>query len=175
MALKNIKSKIKQKPLSKPFGYVKKVNQINIVGEKLNVSIGDLVKIKGEEEILGMVTSVSEKDFIVTPFSFTEGIKINDKIYLDENGMKIPVGEGLLGRVVNPFMKPIDGKGPILYKDKYPIMRKPISPLKRGIIKDVFSTGVKTIDGLLTCGKGQKLGIFAGSGVGKYIFYNSSL
>ena len=167
MSLKKIKTKIKQKPLSRPFGYVKKVNQINIIGEKLNVSIGDLVKIKGENEILGMVTSVSEKDFIVTPFSFTEGIKINDKIYLDENGMKIPVGEGLLGRVVNPFMKPIDGKGPILYKDKYPIMRKPISPLKRGIIKDVFSTGVKTIDGLLTCGKGQKLGIFAGSGVGK--------
>jgi len=167
MSLKKIKNRIKQKPLSKPFGYVKKVNQINIIGEKLNVSIGDLVKIKGEEEILGMVTSVSEKDFIVTPFSFTEGIKINDKIYLDENGMKIPVGEGLLGRVVNPFMKPIDGKGPILYKEKYPIMRKPISPLQRGIIKDVFSTGVKTIDGLLTCGKGQKLGIFAGSGVGK--------
>jgi len=167
MSLKKIKTKIKQKPLSRPFGYVKKVNQINIIGEKLNVSIGDLVKIKGENEILGMVTSVSEKDFIVTPFSFTEGIKINDKIYLDENGMKIPVGEGLLGRVVDPFMKPIDGKGPILYKDKYPIMRKPISPLQRRIIKDVFSTGVKTIDGLLTCGKGQKLGIFAGSGVGK--------
>ncbi len=167
MPLKNIKNKIKQKPLSKPFGHVKKINPINIIGHKLTVSIGDLVKIKGENEILGMVTSVSENDFTITPFSFTEGIKINDKIYLDESGMKIPVGDGLLGRVVDPFMRPIDGKGPIIYKDKYPIMKKPISPLKRDIIKDVFPTGVKTIDGLLTCGKGQKLGIFAGSGVGK--------
>jgi len=167
MPLKNIKNKIKQKSLSKPFGHVKKINPINIIGHKLTVSIGDLVKIKGENEILGMVTSVSENDFTITPFSFTEGIKINDKIYLDESGMKIPVGEGLLGRVVDPFMRPIDGKGPIIYKDKYPIMKKPISPLKRDIIKDVFPTGIKTIDGLLTCGKGQKLGIFAGSGVGK--------
>jgi len=81
--------------------------------------------------------------------------------------MKIPVGEGLLGRVVDPFMRPIDGKGPIIYKEKIPIMQKPISPLKRGIINEVFPTGVKAIDGLLTCGKGQKVGVFAGSGVGK--------
>jgi len=168
MALKNLKHKIKTKKLSKPFGFVKKITPINIIGENLNVSIGDLVRIKStNSEILGMVTAVSENDFVVTPFSFTEGIKINDKIYLDECGMNIPVGEGLLGRVVDPFMNPIDGKGELHLSKKYPIMRKPISPLKRGIINEPFSTGVKSIDGLLTAGKGQKLGIFAGSGVGK--------
>ncbi len=168
MALKNLKHKIKSQKLSKPFGFVKKITPINIIAHKLNVSIGDLVKIKSEtNEILGMVTSVSENDFTVTPFSFTEGIKINDKIYLDESGMQIPVGEALLGRVVNPFMKPIDNKGDILLNEKYPIMKKPISPLQRGIINKPFSTGVKSIDGLLTAGIGQKLGIFAGSGVGK--------
>jgi len=166
--LKNIKHKIKQKPLSKPFGFVTKITPLNIIGKSLNVSIGDLVTVKSNDKnILGMVTAVSKDDFTITPFSFTEGIKIGDKIYLDENGMKIPVGEGLLGRVVDPFMKPIDGKGPIIYKEKVPIMQKPISPLKRGIINEVFPTGIKAIDGLLTCGKGQKLGIFAGSGVGK--------
>ena len=168
MALKNIKHKIKQKSLSKPFGFVTKITPLNIIGKSLNVSIGDLVTIKSDDKnILGMVTSVSSDEFMVTPFSFIEGIKIGDKIYLDENGMKIPVGENLLGRVVDPFMRPIDGKGPIIYKEKIPIMQKPISPLKRGIINEVFPTGVKSIDGLLTCGKGQKLGIFAGSGVGK--------
>ncbi len=166
--LKNIKNKIKQKPLSKPFGFVTKITPLNIVGNNLNVSIGDLVTIKSEDKkILGMVTAVSSNEFVVTPFSFIEGVKIGDKIYLDENGMKIPVGEALLGRVVDPFMRPIDGKGPIIYKEKIPIMQKPISPLKRGIINEVFPTGVKSIDGLLTCGKGQKVGIFAGSGVGK--------
>jgi len=166
--LKNVKNKIKQKNLSKPFGFVTKITPLNIIGNNLNVSIGDLVTIKSSDKnILGMVTAVSKNDFTVTPFSFTEGIKIGDKIYLDENGMKIPVGENLLGRVVDPFMRPIDGKGPIIYKEKISIMQKPISPLKRGIINEVFPTGVKAIDGLLTCGKGQKLGIFAGSGVGK--------
>ena len=166
--LKNIKHKIKQKPLSKPFGFVTKITPLSIIGNNLNVSIGDLVTIKSEDKkILGMVTAVSSNEFVVTPFSFIEGIKIGDKIYLDENGMKIPVGENLLGRVVDPFMRPIDGKGPIIYKEKIPIMQKPISPLKRGIINEPFPTGVKSIDGLLTCGKGQKLGIFAGSGVGK--------
>ena len=166
--LKNIKNKIKQKPLSKPFGFVKKITPINIIGNGLKVSIGDLVKIKSNNnDILGMVTSVSENEFSITPFSFTEGIQIGDKIYLDENGMYIPVGDGLLGRVVDAFMRPIDGKGEIKFETKYPIMKKPISPLKRGVINEVFPTGVKSIDGLLTCGKGQKLGIFAGSGVGK--------
>ena len=165
--LKNIKNKIKQ-PLSKPFGFVKKITPINIVGNGLKVSIGDLVRIKSTNtDILGMVTSVSENEFYVTSFSFTEGIQVGDKIYLDENGMYIPVGEKLLGRVVDAFMRPIDGKGNIEFETKYPIMRKPISPLKRGVINEVFPTGIKTIDGLLTCGKGQKLGIFAGSGVGK--------
>ena len=168
MALKNLKHKIKNRKLSKPFGFVKKITPINIIGDKLNVSIGDLVKIKSEKnEILGMVTAVTQNDFIITPFSFTEGIKINDKIYLDESGMQIPVGDKLLGRVVDPFMRAIDGKGGINFKTKYPIMKKPISPLKRGIINKPFATGVKSIDALLTAGIGQKLGIFAGSGVGK--------
>jgi len=168
MALKHLKTKIKNQKLSKPFGFVKKITPINIIGNKLNVSIGDLVKIKSTNgEILGMVTAVTQDDFVVTPFSFTEGIKINDKIYLDESGMKIPVGDALLGRVVDPFMNPIDSKGEIHLSEKYPIMKKPISPLKRGIINKPFSTGIKSLDGLLTAGIGQKLGIFAGSGVGK--------
>ena len=96
-----------------------------------------------------------------------EGLKINDKVFIDEDGMQIPISDELIGRVVNPFMEPIDGKKHISINKKYSIMKKPISPLNRGLINEVFPTGIKAIDGLLTCGKGQKLGIFAGSGVGK--------
>ncbi|NPA11854.1 MAG: flagellar protein export ATPase FliI [Epsilonproteobacteria bacterium] len=165
--LKDIKNAINQTKLSKPFGYVKKINPTNIIATTLHPSVGDIVKIKSKEEVLGMVTGVEEDEFTITPFTFIEGIKIGDKVYLDEDGMYIGVGEGLLGRVVDPFLRPIDGKGAILTSEKYPIMKKPISPLQRGVINEVFPTGVKAIDGLLTCGKGQKLGIFAGSGVGK--------
>ncbi|QCT93876.1 flagellar protein export ATPase FliI [Caminibacter mediatlanticus TB-2] len=165
--LKEIKNKIKQKPLSKPYGFIKKINPTNIIATGLNPSVGDIVEIKSNIPTLGMVTSVMENEFIITPFSFVEGMKIGDKVYINEEGMTVPVGEGLLGRVVDPFLRPIDGKGEIKYETKYPIIRKPISPLQRGVINEVFPTGVKAIDGLLTCGKGQKLGIFAGSGVGK--------
>ncbi|MEO1927118.1 MAG: flagellar protein export ATPase FliI [Nautiliaceae bacterium] len=168
MALSDIKNKLKKTTLSKPFGVIKKITPTALIAQGLTPSIGDIVKIvSSNHQILGMVTSLDENQFTVTPFSFLEGFKTGDKIYLDENGMQIPVGKGLLGRVVNPFMNPIDGKGEIEFDTKYPIMRKPISPLKRGVINEVFETKVKTIDGLLTCGKGQKLGIFAGSGVGK--------
>jgi len=168
MSLKNIKSKIKNKKLSKPFGYITHINPTTITATGLNPSVGDIVKIVSKNhEILGMVTSLKSKEFIITPFSFLEGLKIGDKIFINEEGLKIPVGEGLLGRVVDPFMNPLDGKGEIKFETKYPIMKKPISPLDRGVINTPFPTGVKAIDGLLTCGVGQKLGIFAGSGVGK--------
>ena len=168
MPLKSLKNKIKKTQLSKPFGIVIQINPTNLIATGITPSIGDIVKIEGNNHTaLGMVTSLDKESFSVTPFSFVEGLKINDKIFIDENGMQIPVGEQFIGRVVNPFMEPIDGKGPILSDERYPIMSKPISPLARGLIDEVFPTGVKTIDGLLTCGKGQKLGIFAGSGVGK--------
>jgi flagellum-specific ATP synthase len=64
-------------------------------------------------------------------------------------------------------MRPIDGKGSVNNSKFSPIIKAPIAAMKRGMINEVFSVGVKSIDGLLTCGKGQKLGIFAGSGVGK--------
>jgi flagellum-specific ATP synthase len=167
LPLKSLKSKIKHTALSKPFGVVTKINPTNLIASGITPSIGDIVRIEGNNTTLGMVTSLDTNNFTITPFSFLEGLKINDKVFLDENGMQLPVGDALLGRVVDPFMNPIDGKAPIETETKYPIMSKPISPLKRGLIQDVFPTGVKTIDGLLTCGKGQKLGIFAGSGVGK--------
>ncbi|NPA55116.1 MAG: flagellar protein export ATPase FliI [Epsilonproteobacteria bacterium] len=168
MSLKTLKSKLKQAELSKPFGVVIKINPTNLVATGITPSIGDIVRIEGEKiSTLGMVTSLDKDSFFITPFSFLEGLKVNDRVYIDEDGMNIPVSEDLIGRVVNPFMVPIDGKGAIEAKDRYPIMSKPISPLARGLIDEVFPTGVKTIDGLLTCGKGQKLGIFAGSGVGK--------
>ena len=168
MPLKSLKSKIQNSKLSKPFGVVIKINPTNLIANGITPSIGDIVRIVSKQiSTLGLVTSLDKNFFTITPFGFLEGLKINDKVYLDENGMQIPVGDELIGRVVNPFMEPIDGKGEIKSDIKYPIMKKPISPLSRGLIDEVFPTGVKTIDGILTCGKGQKLGIFAGSGVGK--------
>jgi flagellum-specific ATP synthase len=170
MPLKRLRKSIGRTKLSPVFGHITRINQTNLQGGGLNPKIGDLVHIIPSHEqpnSFGMVTAVSIREFTITPFGFIEGFRIGDRLLLQEKGMCIPVGEELLGRVVNPFMEPLDNLGPIITEAHHPIMKSPISPLKRGLINEIFSTGVKTIDGLLTCGKGQKMGIFAGSGVGK--------
>ena len=170
MPFSSLKDKLSSKKYSVPFGEVVKINATVITANGLSVSISDMVKIVSNttsQETLGMVTEIDGNTFFITPFSFVEGFCSGDKVFLDSTGMNIPVGEALLGRVVDPFMRPIDDKGPIGCTKYSPIIKAPIAAMKRGMIDEVFSVGVKSIDGLLTCGKGQKLGIFAGSGVGK--------
>uniref|UniRef100_UPI003AF5E81E flagellar protein export ATPase FliI n=1 Tax=Campylobacter hyointestinalis TaxID=198 RepID=UPI003AF5E81E len=171
MNLEKIKDKLgKNLNLSSIFGTIKKISSNNIEVTGLRASIGDIVRILSNDnakESLGMVTQIHSSGAIVSPFGFVEGFKINDKVYASDQGMNIPVGEALLGRVVDPFMNPKDSKGEISFNSYVPIMQAPIDAMKRGLINEPFSVGIKTIDGLLTCGKGQKLGIFAGSGVGK--------
>jgi len=170
MPLSSLKAKISQKNYSVAFGEVVKINATVITAKGLNVSISDMVKIVSNQsalETVGMVTEIDGEVFYITPFSFVEGFRSGDRVFLDSTGLNIPVGDSLLGRVVDPFMRPIDGKGPLKSSKLTPIIKAPIAAMKRGMIDEVFSVGVKSIDGLLTCGKGQKLGIFAGSGVGK--------
>ena len=90
------------------------------------------------------------------------------RFFLQKEGLNVKCGYGLLGRVVNALGEPIDGAGKITdLEGTSAINKESMSPLERGIIDQRFSTGVKAIDSMLTCGKGQKVGIFAGSGVGK--------
>ncbi|HZF69493.1 flagellar protein export ATPase FliI [Sulfuricurvum sp.] len=170
MPLKALRSRLGTEKLTTVFGTVTKISPTVIVAEGLHVSIGDTVVMVSEvngAEALGMVSEVERNRFYITPFRFIEGFRAGDKVYPNQTGMMIEVGEALLGRVVDPFMNPIDGKGPIGGTHLESIIKAPIAAMKRGMIDEPFSVGVKTIDGLLTCGKGQKLGIFAGSGVGK--------
>ncbi len=170
MPFNSLKTRISDKNYSVLFGEVVKINATIITAKGLKVSISDMVKIVSNEtdqETMGMVTEIDGNTFFITPFSFVEGFCSGDKVFLDQTGLNIPVGESLLGRVVDPFMRPIDGKGNLNHSESSPIIKAPIPAMKRGMIDEIFSVGVKSIDGLLTCGKGQKLGIFAGSGVGK--------
>ena len=170
MPFSSLKTRLASKNYSVAFGEVVKINATVITATGLKVSISDMVKIVSidtDQETFGMVTEIDGGTFFITPFSFVEGFCSGDRVFLDQTGMNIPVGTSLLGRVVDPFMKPIDGKGAINNSKLCPIIKAPIAAMKRGMIDEVFSVGVKSIDGLLTCGKGQKLGIFAGSGVGK--------
>ena len=170
MSLELLKNKLNSAKinLSGSFGVITKISANMLEVSALDAGIGDIVQIEGSgANQLGMVTQIYEGGASVSPFGFVEGFKIGERVYASDIGMSIPVGEGLLGRVVDPFMRPKDGKGPIFSTERVPIMKAPIDAMRRGLIDEPFSVGVKAIDGLLTCGKGQKLGIFAGSGVGK--------
>jgi flagellum-specific ATP synthase len=171
LLLEEIRNSIGEKELSPVFGKIKRIDPTKIVGEKLSVRVGESVTVKAEKiahSTVGMVTEVEDNSFVVTPFGFIEGFKSGDRIYKNSGGLSIKVGDGLLGRVVNPFMEPIDDSGYISgNRVEVPIMKAPISAMKRGLIDQPFSVGVKSIDSMLTLGKGQKIGIFAGSGVGK--------
>jgi len=171
MKLADIKNKIEHQEIEVHFGLVEKINAANIIITGLSPSIGDIIKVVSQdtnEEKLGMVTELHKDSFAASPFGFVEGMKIGDRVYIDEEGLAIDVGDEIIGRVVDPLMRPIDSKGAIRGKKrKMPIIKAPIEAMKRGMIEDTFTVGVKTIDGLLTTGVGQKVGIFAGSGVGK--------
>ncbi len=170
MALNSLRDRIKGHNLSPAFGTITEINANIVLAKGLKVSIGDTVSIVSKEShmsTMGMVTEIREGNFAISPFSFIEGYCVGDEVFLKQNGMKINIGPELLGRVVDPFMQPIDGKGSLKCSAQSSIIKQPIAAMARGMIDEKFSVGVKTVDTLLSCGKGQKLGIFAGSGVGK--------
>ena len=171
MDIEKLINNIDSTNLSIPFGRIKNISTTTLNATGLEVAVGDIVKIESVQHlytVLGMVASISNDFFTIVPFSFIDGFRIHDKVYLQKDGLTVRCGYGLLGRVVNALGEPIDNKGKITdIEENAPINKLSMPALERGIIDKKFSTGVKAIDSMLTSGKGQKIGIFAGSGVGK--------
>ncbi len=101
------------------------------------------------------------------PLEATDGLQLGDTVIARSEDAKMGVSRALLGRVLDGFGRPIDGGPPILSDNSYDLFAAPPGPLERVPISKRLFTGVRSIDGLLTCGMGQRLGIFGGSGVGK--------
>ena len=154
-----------------PFGRIEYISTTTITANGIEVAVSDIVKIESEQHtysVLGMVATISSENFTIVPFSFIDGFRIHDKVYLQKEGLSVKCGYGMLGRVVNALGDEIDNKGKITdLEENSAINKAPMRALDRGIIDQRLSTGVKAIDSMLTAGKGQKVGIFAGSGVGK--------
>ncbi|OHU97361.1 hypothetical protein BIW53_03190 [Pseudoalteromonas byunsanensis] len=132
--------------------------------------IGELCKIypkSGQPEILCQVVGFREQSVLLLPFESLRGVTYGSKVISLGHSVTVPVGNGYLGRVVNAFGKAIDDAGEIHDVIDVEIQTQPINPLKRQPIEDVFDTGVTAIDTFLTLGLGQRVGLFAGSGVGK--------
>lgn len=150
-------------------GKVSKVVGLTIESEGPETHIGALCHIisHNDRSVLAEVVGFRENHVLLMPIGDMSGISPGSLVIAADRDLEVGVGQSLLGRVLDGLGNPIDGKGPIDIEKFYPVNNMPPNPMTRPRINQVLPLGVKCIDGLLTVGKGQRLGIFAGSGVGK--------
>lgn len=150
-------------------GYVSAVSGKQIVSNGPVARIGEIctIKFKNGKEIFAEVVGLDKKQVLLTPYGDTEGIEIGCEVVGSGKTLQVPVGMSLLGRTIDATGKPCDGLGELLPEAYYPALNVPTDPMKKKPINRRITTGVRSIDAMLTCGKGQRIGIFAGSGVGK--------
>lgn len=157
------------KTISK-IGKITEIIGLTIVADGPESSIGDLCYIVSDENkdvILSEVVGFRADRILLMPLASIEGLQAGAKVINSGTQMKVKVSDTLLGRVLDGLGNPIDNKGEIIADDYYPTNAKIINPLERKPIDEPLSMGLRAIDGLITIGKGQRVGIFAGSGVGK--------
>ncbi|WP_271629381.1 flagellar protein export ATPase FliI [Caldicellulosiruptor sp. DIB 104C] len=163
-----LKTKIESTNFYQFTGFVNQVIGLTIESIGPAVSIGTLCKIKtAKSETLAEVVGFKENKVLLMPYSDLVGIFPGCKVIAQDSIFEVKVGEELLGRILDGLGQPIDGKGEIKSKIKYPVENRAPNPLERPRIDSVMPLGIKAIDALITIGKGQRVGIFAGSGVGK--------
>ena len=135
------------------------------------VSVGDLCRLetrKGEPETLLEAVGFRDNQVLLMPLNAAmPNVRVGQPVVAAGVKSEIAVGEKLLGRVIDALGRPLDGLGEIEAEDFYPLNREATNPLARQNITETLGTGVRLIDGFLTVGAGQRIGIFGGSGVGK--------
>lgn len=136
----------------------------------LNVKLGDLCELRDRSGAVlqkAEVVGFSRNTAILSPFDQLTGISTDTRVFGTGAPLRVKVGDGLLGRVLNGLGEPTDGKGPLLCHEERDVFNDPPDPMSRRVIDEPLPTGVKIIDGLMTLGEGQRMGIFAPAGVGK--------
>ena len=159
-----------QTPLIKINGRVVQVVGLVAESQGPDVRVGDLCHIcfrDGSHELDAEVVGFREDRVLLMPLGNLQEVGPGCDVVSTNHPLEVAVGDALLGRVLDGLGHPIDDKGPIAATDFYPLYATPPHPLKRKMVDTPLSVGVRVIDGMLTLGKGQRIGIFAGSGVGK--------
>ncbi len=151
-------------------GIVRRAVGLVIESQGPAVSVGELCMLerRGEEpdttlEVIGFRDST----VLLAPLGPMPAVRAGDCVIATGRAAEVPVGRKLLGRIIDALGQPLDGLGPIEHEVEYPLHRPATNPLARANITEPLGTGVRAIDGMLTIGAGQRIGIFGGSGVGK--------
>ncbi len=152
------------------YGKVSEIIGLLVKGYNPETSIGEMCRIYPDgsnRTICAEVVGFREEKVLLMPFGNLDSVRSGCRILSMGKKANIKVGHNLLGRVIDGLGNPIDDKGPIESEGEYPVYAEPINPLKRGRITEPIDIGIRVMNGLFSCGKGQRMGIFSGSGVGK--------
>lgn len=150
-------------------GRVARVAGLLVESDGPLAAIGDFCEIltASGRRVRSQVVGFREGQVLSIPLEETGGLRAGDPVVARPEQARVNVGPGLLGRVIDGFGEPLDGGGPVAADGVHDLYRPPPGPLEREQITEPLVTGIRAIDSLLPCGKGQRIGIFGGSGVGK--------
>ena len=161
---------IAEVPRMASYGRVTRVVGLVIEAAGLDVGLGELCRVtalSGDRSVLAEVVGFHQSGVMLMPLGEMDGLHPGSSVHPLGRSFGVDVGEGLLGRVLYGLGHPIDGKGKLDVEERVPLSAEPPNPLAREMVGSILETGVRAIDGTLTFGRGQRVGIFAGSGVGK--------
>ncbi len=150
-------------------GQVNRVQGLLIESTGPRAAVGEFCRIVPSRgnPIMAEVVAVRGATVQLMSFNSLDGLVTGDKVVAVGSTMTIGVGQEMLGRVLNSLGYPLDGKGPVVINEQYPLHASPPSPMERSPITRRLNTGIRVIDSILPIGRGQRMGIFAGSGIGK--------
>ena len=153
------------------FGKVISYNGQVIEATPLPGIIGSLCSIfaRTDDEFQGELVGVGENKVDILPYESNLDIRVGDKVFLTETQQKVGVGDALLGRVIDGLGNPLDSLGKLTLLDRKSLNGSRVNPFERKPINEVLDVGIRNINALLTLGRGQRVGIVAGSGVGKSV------
>ena len=170
MTLNRFRERLANQPFADWYGHLLGFNGLVIESDGPDARIGELCEVQSGDStsrIHAEVVGFREGRVLLMPFGHLRGISVGARIRALGRALKVPVGSAMIGRVIDPFGVPLDGGADIAMEAYSDIQRPPINPMLRASLDEALETGVRAIDGMLPMAKGQRVGIFAGSGVGK--------
>ncbi len=168
--LQNAVRRVREARVTETCGRVVQLIGLVIESEGPLAAMGEVCRIESARHdgvTLAEVVGFRNHHLLLMPLGEIHGIHPGSEVIATGRALRVGVGNALKGRVIDGLGEPIDGLGPIVTEHSVGLNLRPPHPLKRQRITDVFQTGIKSIDTFTPCGRGQRLGIFAGSGVGK--------
>ena len=170
LAWKEIESTIRSTEPIRASGRVTRVGGLLVEGKLPGARLGMLCQLRSDHDdvrVLAEVVALRGDRASLMPLSRLPGLAVGTAIEPGLTDPSVPVGDALIGRVINGWGEPIDGKGPLNCTERAPIYPAPLNPMERAMVDQRLSVGIRAVDGLLTCGAGQRVVIMAGAGVGK--------